>query len=69
MFCLFFCRAFWSFKKHFPDLADEMYMKMDGTTQKAVEKERDMINGTSSMSTSLRGSNSSLNSMLGVVTS
>lgn len=42
---------------------------MDQTTQRSLEKERDIINGTSSMSASLRGSNSSLNSMLGVVSS
>lgn len=61
--------AFWAFKKHFPDLADAMYMKMDSTTARAVDKERDILNGTGSMSASLRGSNSSLNSMLGVVSS
>lgn len=46
-----------------------MFMQMDPATQKAVEKERDLLNGTGSMSASLRGSNSSLNSMLGVVSS
>lgn len=46
-----------------------MMISMDPTTQKAVQKERDLINGSGSMSTSLRGSNTSLNSMFGVVPS
>lgn len=64
-------RSFWTFKKHFPDLADNMFMNLDPTTQRALEKERDThgSNGTGSMSASLRGSNSSLNSMSGGVIS
>jgi CLIP-associating protein 1/2 len=44
---------------------------MDIPTQRALEKERDSLgsNGTNAMSASLRGSNSSLNSMPGGVLS
>lgn len=64
----FLFRAYWSFRKHFPDLADQLYGSLDISTQKQVEKERDAgSNGTNSMSASLRGSNSSLNSMPGAV--
>lgn len=58
-------RNFWEFRRHFPDLADNLYASLDASTQKALERERDgsASNGTSSMSASLRGSNSSLNSM------
>jgi CLIP-associating protein 1/2 len=65
---LFFLRSYWSFRKHFPDLADQLYGSFDIATQRQVEKERDAgSNGTNSMSASLRGSNSSLNSMPGGV--
>lgn len=61
-------RSYWSFRRHFPDLADQLYGSLDISTQKQVEKERDAgSNGTNSMSASLRGSNSSLNSMPGGV--
>lgn len=63
---LFFVRRnFWEFRRHFPDLADNLYASLDASTQKALDRERDgsASNGTSSMSASLRGSNSSLNSM------
>lgn len=68
-FCFFFYRNFWGFKKHFPDLADQMYQNFDSATLRAIDKERDNPgqNGTGSMSASLRGSNSSLNSMPGVI--
>lgn len=64
-------RAFWGFRKHFPELGDQLYGSMDIPTQRALEKERDTIgsNGTNTMSASLRGSNSSLNSMPGGVLS
>lgn len=61
-------RSYWSFRKHFPDHADQLYGSLDIATQRQVEKERDAgSNGTNSMSASLRGSNSSLNSMPGAV--
>lgn len=52
-------------------MADQIYLTLDASTQKAVEREQDLMasNGTSSMSVSLRGSNSSLNSMPGGVIS
>ncbi|XP_053689926.1 CLIP-associating protein isoform X2 [Sabethes cyaneus] len=61
--------AFWSFRRHFPDLADQLYGSLDPATQRTLEKDRDCIatNGTNSMSVSLRGSNSSLNSVSGAV--
>ncbi|CAO1428288.1 unnamed protein product [Diamesa tonsa] len=64
-------RAFWSYRRHFPELADQLYGSLDIPTQRACEKERDQLgtNGTNSMSASLRGSNSSLNSMPGGVLS
>ncbi|CRL07696.1 CLUMA_CG020652, isoform B [Clunio marinus] len=34
-------RSYWSFRKHFPDLADQLYGSLDISTQKQVEKERD----------------------------
>ncbi|XP_035911783.1 CLIP-associating protein isoform X7 [Anopheles stephensi] len=57
--------AFWSFRRHFPDLADNLYGSLDISTQRTLERERDNLgtNGTNSMSVSLRGSNSSLNSV------
>ncbi|EAA03965.4 AGAP007623-PA [Anopheles gambiae str. PEST] len=63
--------AFWSFRRHFPDLADNLYGSLDISTQRALERERDNLgtNGTNSMSVSLRGSNSSLNSVSGGVIS
>lgn len=36
-------RAFWSFKKHFSELADAMYMNLDPAAQKALDKERDTL--------------------------
>ena len=68
---LLFFRNFWGFKRHFPDLADQIYSCVDPSVQKALDRERDLIgtNGTGSMSASLRGSNSSLNSMPGGVIS
>lgn len=63
-------RAYWSFRKHFPSEADQVYGSLDIATQRQVEKEHDAgSNGTNSMSASLRGSNSSLNSMPGGVLS
>ncbi|XP_058466866.1 CLIP-associating protein isoform X3 [Malaya genurostris] len=61
--------AFWSFRRHFPDLADALYSSLDPATQRTLEKDRDIIstNGTNSLSVSLRGSNSSLNSVSGGV--
>lgn len=46
-----------------------MYQNFDSATLRAIDKERDSpgYNGTVSMSASLRGSNSSLNSMPGVI--
>lgn len=46
-----------------------MYQHFDSATLRAIDKERDSPgqNGTGSMSASLRGSNSSLNSMPGVI--
>uniref|UniRef100_A0A1Q3FXH6 Putative microtubule associated-protein orbit n=1 Tax=Culex tarsalis TaxID=7177 RepID=A0A1Q3FXH6_CULTA len=57
--------AFWSFRRHFPEIADSLYASLDPATQRTLEKERDSIgtNGTNSMSVSLRGSNNSLNSV------
>ncbi|XP_055690824.1 CLIP-associating protein isoform X2 [Lutzomyia longipalpis] len=63
-------RAYWAFQRHFPSLAGELYQQLDSATQRAVDRERDDgggNNGTGSMSASLRGSNSSLNSMPGSV--
>uniref|UniRef100_A0A6B2EFM1 Putative microtubule associated-protein orbit n=1 Tax=Phlebotomus kandelakii TaxID=1109342 RepID=A0A6B2EFM1_9DIPT len=63
-------RAYWSFQKHFPSMAGELYQQLDVTTQRAIEREREDgggNNGTGSMSASLRGSNSSLNSMPGAI--
>lgn len=59
-------RNFWEFRRHFPDLADNLYASLDPSTQRALDRERDGgpgSNGTGSMSASLRGSNTSLNSM------
>ncbi|XP_058839049.1 CLIP-associating protein isoform X2 [Topomyia yanbarensis] len=64
--------AFWCFRRHFPDLADNLYSSLDPATQRTLEKDRDIVstNGTNSLSVSLRGSNSSLNSVSGgVITS
>ncbi|KAL5286274.1 CLASP1 family protein [Megaselia abdita] len=61
-------RAFWAFRRHFPDVADQVYGGLDPATQKTLERERDILSGNGgSMSASLRGSNSSLNSMPGGV--
>lgn len=67
----FLCRNFWGLKRHFPDLADSIYANVDPSIQKALDREQDLMatNGTGSMSASLRGSNSSLNSMPGSVIS
>uniref|UniRef100_A0AAG5DAP0 TOG domain-containing protein n=1 Tax=Anopheles atroparvus TaxID=41427 RepID=A0AAG5DAP0_ANOAO len=61
--------AYWSFRRHFPDLAENLYASLDVSTQRTLERERDNLgtNGTNSMSVSLRGSNSSLNSVPGGV--
>lgn len=66
-FICLICRAYWSFRKHFPSEADQLYGSLDIATQRQVEKEKDSggSNGTNSMSASLRGSNTSLNSMPG----
>lgn len=58
-------RSFWEFRRHFPDLADTLYASLDTQNQRALDRERDgsESNGTNSMSASLRGSNTSLNSM------
>lgn len=59
-------RNFWEFRRHFPDLGDNLFASLDIQTQRALEREKDGgigSNGTNSMSASLRGSNSSLNSM------
>jgi hypothetical protein len=52
-------------------MADQLYGALDSATQRSIDKERDVLgtNGTNSMSASLRGSNSSLNSMPGGVIS
>lgn len=67
----FLFRNYWGFKRHFPDYAEQIYMNLDPSIQRALDRERDLIgaNGTGSMSASLRGSNSSLNSMPGGVIS
>lgn len=58
-------KNYWEFRKHFPDLAENLYASLDTSTQKAIDRERSgaSSNGTNSMSVSLRGSNSSLNSI------
>lgn len=65
IFLISFHRNYWEFRKHFPDLAENLYASLDVQTQRAMDRERDgsESNGTNSMSASLRGSNSSLNSM------
>ncbi|XP_040158828.1 CLIP-associating protein isoform X7 [Anopheles arabiensis] len=35
--------AFWSFRRHFPDLADNLYGSLDISTQRALERERDNL--------------------------
>lgn len=66
MFVFIHFRAYWSFRAHFPTEADQLYGSLDISTQRQVEKERDAgSNGTNSMSASLRGSNTSLNSVPG----
>ncbi|XP_055592281.1 CLIP-associating protein isoform X5 [Uranotaenia lowii] len=35
--------AFWSFRRHFPDLADNLYSSLDMATQRMMEKDRDNI--------------------------
>jgi hypothetical protein len=71
LMCRLCSSAFWGFRRHFMDMADQLYGSLDSATQRSIEKERDVIgtNGTNSMSASLRGSNSSLNSMPGGVIS
>lgn len=34
-------RAYWGFRQHFPDLADQIYGNVDIATQRALERERD----------------------------
>lgn len=34
-------RAYWVFRRHFPDLADQIYATLDIAAQKALERERD----------------------------
>lgn len=34
-------RAYWVFRRHFPDLADQIYSTLDIAAQKALERERD----------------------------
>lgn len=67
----FYRRNFWNFKRIFPDMGDQIYSNLDPSVQRALDRERDSgTNGTGgSMSASLRGSNSSLNSMPGSVIS
>lgn len=65
-------KSYWLFRKHFTQMADQMYNQLDPVTQRALEKERDsddVDNGPDSgcMTASLRGSSSSLNSMPGVM--
>lgn len=62
-------RSYWNFRKHFPAEADQLYGSLDISTQRQVEKERDAGSNGASMSASLRGSNTSLNSMPGGVLS
>ena len=71
MYFFQYFRAFWLFRRHFPDIADALYGGLDPSAQRTLEKERDNIgsNGTNSMSASLRGSNTSLNSISGGVIS
>ncbi|XP_063699952.1 CLIP-associating protein isoform X4 [Culicoides brevitarsis] len=33
--------AFWGFRRHFPDLADQLFGNLDPSTQRSVDKERD----------------------------
>uniref|UniRef100_A0A1Q3FX57 Putative microtubule associated-protein orbit n=1 Tax=Culex tarsalis TaxID=7177 RepID=A0A1Q3FX57_CULTA len=35
--------AFWSFRRHFPEIADSLYASLDPATQRTLEKERDSI--------------------------
>ncbi|XP_055538196.1 CLIP-associating protein isoform X9 [Wyeomyia smithii] len=35
--------AFWSFRRHFPDVADQLYSSLDPATQRTLEKDRDCI--------------------------
>lgn len=65
LFSVFLHRNYWEFKRHFPDLAETLWNSLDVQTRRALEREREGTdsNGTNSMSASLRGSNSSLNSM------
>ncbi|XP_054732110.1 CLIP-associating protein-like [Anastrepha obliqua] len=34
-------RAYWKFRRHFPDLADQIYTTLDIASQRALERERD----------------------------
>ncbi|XP_058839052.1 CLIP-associating protein isoform X5 [Topomyia yanbarensis] len=35
--------AFWCFRRHFPDLADNLYSSLDPATQRTLEKDRDIV--------------------------
>ncbi|XP_021695281.1 CLIP-associating protein isoform X5 [Aedes aegypti] len=35
--------AFWSFRRHFPDLADNLYSSLDPATQRMMERDRDNL--------------------------
>ncbi|XP_058120591.1 CLIP-associating protein [Anopheles ziemanni] len=35
--------AFWSFRRHFPDLAENLYASLDVSTQRTLERERDNL--------------------------
>ncbi|XP_014095622.1 CLIP-associating protein [Bactrocera oleae] len=39
-------RAYWKFRRHFPDLADQIYTTLDIAAQRALERERDGGNVT-----------------------
>lgn len=39
-------RAYWLFRRHFSDLADQIYEGLDSATQRALERERDLMYGS-----------------------
>uniref|UniRef100_A0A6M2DJN9 Putative microtubule associated-protein orbit n=1 Tax=Xenopsylla cheopis TaxID=163159 RepID=A0A6M2DJN9_XENCH len=51
-------KAFWQFKRHFPDIADALYNTCDITQQKALDREH-----SGSATSSIRGSNGFLHSL------